>query len=362
MLKPHRNLTKRISLGGVAIGGGAAVVVQSMTNTLTHDIAATLNQILSLAEAGCELARLAVPDQRAAAALPELVKKSPLPLIADIHFSKELALAAVDAGIAGLRLNPGNLRSPVAIREVAKAAEAAGIPIRVGVNAGSLDPDLLLKHGGPTPEALVESALGELRLLEDAGLTRMKVSAKVSSAMETIATYRLLARQTSWPLHLGVTEAGWHDAGVIKSALGIGVLLLDGIGDTIRVSLTGDPVVEVKAAWEILRACGLRKRGVEFVSCPTCGRCNYALEGLLTEVESRLSDLTTPIQVAVMGCIVNGPGEARHADVGVAGGLDKGDIFVRGEVVQKNVPVAELADRLEQLARQLAAEQEAEAR
>ncbi|MCD4732729.1 flavodoxin-dependent (E)-4-hydroxy-3-methylbut-2-enyl-diphosphate synthase, partial [bacterium] len=201
MQKLHRNRTKQISLGGVAIGGGAAVVVQSMTNTLTHDIAATLNQIRSLAEAGCELARLAVPDQRASAALPELVKKSPLPLIADIHFSKELALSAVDAGIAGLRLNPGNLRSPVAIREVAKAAEAAGIPIRVGVNAGSLDPDLLLKHGGPTPEALVESALGELRLLEDAGLTQMKVSAKVSSAMETIATYRLLARQTDWPLH-----------------------------------------------------------------------------------------------------------------------------------------------------------------
>jgi (E)-4-hydroxy-3-methylbut-2-enyl-diphosphate synthase len=356
MAPPHRETTRRINLGGVPIGGGAPVVVQSMTNTPTHEVERTLAQISALVAVGCEVVRVAVPDRRAAKALPKLVKGATVPLVADIHFSAELALASVEAGVAGLRLNPGNLRDPGDIRRVARAAVAAGIPIRVGVNAGSLDPDLLSRFGGPTPEALVTSALGEVRLLEDAGLTAIKISAKASSVTDTIGAYRLLAEKTSWPLHLGVTEAGWHDAGVVKSAVGIGVLLLEGIGDTLRVSLTGDPTVEVRTAWEILRACGLRERGVEIIACPTCGRCNYDLEELLREVEQRLSDIVTPLKVAVMGCVVNGPGEAAHADVGVAGGADAGDIFVKGEIVERGVPAAELAERLERLAREVAAE------
>ncbi|HDR06398.1 MAG TPA: flavodoxin-dependent (E)-4-hydroxy-3-methylbut-2-enyl-diphosphate synthase [Candidatus Coatesbacteria bacterium] len=350
--------TRRIELGGVAIGGGAPVAVQSMTNTPTHDVERTLAQISALVAAGCEIVRLAVPDRRAAKALPELVENSPVPLVADIHFSEKLALASIDAGVAGLRLNPGNLREAGAVRRVARAAAAAQIPIRVGVNAGSLEPDLLAKHGGPTPEALVMSALGEVRLLEDAGLEAIKVSAKASSVTDTIAAYRLLAEGTSWPLHLGVTEAGRREAGVVKSAIGIGVLLLEGIGDTLRVSLTGDPVAEVRTAWEILRACGLRARGVEIISCPTCGRCNYDLEALVGEVERRLSDVLVPLRVAVMGCVVNGPGEAAHADVGVAGGTEAGDIFVRGEIVERGVPAAQLAERLERLVREAAAERE----
>ncbi len=352
----HRETTRRINLGGVPIGGGAPVAVQSMTNTPTHDADKTLAQISALVAAGCEIVRVAVPDRRAAKTLPELVNGALVPLVADIHFSEQLALASVDAGVAGLRLNPGNLRDPAAVRRVARAAISAGIPIRVGVNAGSLDPDLLEKYGGPTPEALVESALEEVRLLEDAGLAAIKISAKASSVIDTLAAYRLLAGKTSWPLHLGVTEAGWHDAGVVKSAIGIGALLLEGIGDTLRVSLTGDPTAEVRTAWEILRACGLRERGVEIIACPTCGRCNYDLEGLLREVEQRLSDIVTPLKVAVMGCVVNGPGEASHADVGVAGGVDAGDIFVRGEIVERAVPAKKLADRLERLVRKVAAE------
>jgi (E)-4-hydroxy-3-methylbut-2-enyl-diphosphate synthase len=354
----HRERTRRIYLGGVAVGGGAPVVVQSMTNTPTHDVAKTLAQINALVAAGCEIVRVAVPDRRAAKVLPAIVREAPCPLVADIHFSAELALASVEAGVAGLRLNPGNLRDPAEIRRVAKAAAAAGVPIRVGVNAGSLDPDLLDKYGGPKPEALVESALGEVRLLEEAGLEWIKISAKASSVLDTIAAYRLLAVKTAWPLHLGVTETGWHEAGVVKSALGIGTLLLEGIGDTLRVSLTGDPTAEVRVAWEILRACGLRERGVEIIACPTCGRCNYDLEGLLREVEKRLADIVTPLRVAVMGCVVNGPGEASHADVGVAGGADTGDVFVKGEIVERDVPAEQLADRLERLVREVAAERE----
>jgi len=350
----HRETTRRIFLGGVPIGGDAPVAVQSMTNTPTHDAVKTLVQIERLASAGCEIVRVAVPDRRAAKALPELVKNSTVPLVADIHFSEPLALASVEAGVAGLRLNPGNLRDPGAVRRVAQAASKAGIPIRVGVNAGSLDPDLLEKYGGPRPEALVSSALGEVRLLEDAGLESIKISVKTSSVLDSIAAYRLLAERTTWPLHLGVSEAGWHDAGVVKSTLGIGALLLEGIGDTLRVSLTGDPTAEVRVAWDILRACGLRARGVEIIACPTCGRCNYDLEGLLREVEQRLSDIVTPLRVAVMGCVVNGPGEATHADVGVAGGADAGDIFVRGEIVERAVPAKKLADRLERLVREIA--------
>ncbi|MCK4593282.1 flavodoxin-dependent (E)-4-hydroxy-3-methylbut-2-enyl-diphosphate synthase [bacterium] len=354
----HRNGTRRIHLGGIPIGGGAPVVIQSMTNTPTHDVEKTLAQVNELVAAGCELVRVAVPDLRAVEALPDILRTARCPIIADIHFSEQLALASIYAGVAGLRLNPGNLRDSGAIHRVASAAAEAGIPIRVGVNAGSLDPDLLKKHGGPTPEALVESALGEIRLLEEAGLDQIKVSAKVSSVQGTLATYRLLAERTDRPIHLGVTEAGWHDAGVIKSALGIGVLLLEGIGDTIRVSLTGDPVVEVRAAWDILRACGLRRRGIEIIACPTCGRCNYDLVGLLREVENRLAGIVIPLQVAVMGCVVNGPGEAAHADVGVAGGMDKGDLFVNGEIVERGVPADELADRLERLVREIVAQRE----
>ena len=350
-----RGYTRRISVGEVAVGGGAPVSVQSMTNTPTHDAAATARQITELARAGCEIVRLAVPDRRAVRALPGLVAGASVPLIADIHFSAESALASIDAGVQGLRLNPGNLRDAVEIRRVAAAAVAAGIPIRVGVNAGSLDPELESRHGGPTAPAMVESALKEVRLLEDAGVEQIKISAKASDVRLTLAAYRLLARRTDWPLHLGVTEAGHRQAGLIKSALGIGGLLLEGLGDTIRVSLTGDPLAEVRAAWHILRACGLRRRGIEFISCPTCGRCEYDLEGLLLELERRLADIEVPLSVAVMGCVVNGPGEARHADLGVAGGKEKGDLFVGGEVVEKGVPADELADRLTSLVREYAA-------
>ena len=348
-----REGTRRIFLGGLPIGGGAPVSVQSMTNTPTHELPATLEQIERLAAVGCELVRVAVPDRRAARALPELVSACPLPLVADIHFSAELALAAVDAGVDGLRLNPGNLRDEGEIRRVAAAAEAAGIPIRVGVNAGSLDPELEARHGGPTAAAMAESALREVRLLEDAGLRQIKISAKASDVRLTIAAYRLLAERTNRPLHLGVTEAGARTAGLVKSALGIGALLLEGLGDTIRVSLTGDPIDEVRAAWHILGACGLRRRGVEIISCPTCGRCAYDLEGLVVEMERRLADIEQPLTLAVMGCVVNGPGEARHADAGVAGGRDRGDLFLRGEIVEKNVPAAELAERFEALVRSL---------
>ena len=328
-----RKITSQIRVGTVPVGGGAPVSVQSMTNTKTADVAATVAQIGRLAKAGCEIVRVAVPDAEAAGALAAIKAQIALPLIADIHFKHDLALAAIAAGVDGLRINPGNIGSPERVAAVAGAAKAKGIPIRIGVNAGSLEEEILRKHGHPTPAALVESALGHVRLLEEVKFRDIKISVKASGVADTIAAYRLLAEKVNYPLHLGVTEAGTLLAGCIKSAMGIGPLLSEGIGDTLRVSLTADPVQEVRAAYEILANLGLRERPyVEIVSCPTCGRLQIDLEGLVARLERRLEGVRGPLKVAVMGCIVNGPGEAREADVGVAGGAGKGVIIVKGEI------------------------------
>jgi len=341
----RREQTRRLCLGNVDIGGGAPVVVQSMTKTDTRDVEATCAQIERLAEAGCEVVRVAVPDEEAALALSRIRSKSSLPLVADIHFDPRLALMALDQGVNGLRLNPGNIGGRAEVRKIAVEAKARGVPIRVGVNAGSLDKDLLEKYGRPCPEAMVESARREIALLEDAGFDMIKVSVKSSDVLDTIAAYRLMARETDYPLHLGVTETGTLIAGTVKSALGLGLLLSEGIGDTIRVSLTRDPADEVRVAYEILRALNLRHRGPEIISCPICGRCEIDLFSLVEEVEKRLSGLATPIKVAVMGCVVNGPGEARSAQVGVAGGRGQGILFKNGKLVSK-VPEEKLADVL----------------
>lgn len=330
-----RKQTRRILLGDCAIGNGAPVAVQSMCNTDTADVQATVAQIERLAAAGCEIARVAVPGDEAAAALKEIRSRIRIPLVADIHFRHDLALAAIEAGVAGLRINPGNIGSQDKVAAVAKAARAAGIPIRIGVNAGSLEPELREKYGHPTPEALVESALRHVALLEAVDFRAIKISVKASGVAETIAAYRLLSEKVDYPLHVGVTEAGTLLSGAIKSAIGIGTLLAEGIGDTIRVSLTADPVQEVKAGFEILASLGLRERPyAEIVSCPTCGRCRIDLEGLVARIERRLEGVPGPLKVAVMGCIVNGPGEAREADIGIAGGDGKGVIIRGGEIVK----------------------------
>jgi (E)-4-hydroxy-3-methylbut-2-enyl-diphosphate synthase len=338
--------TRRISVGDVAVGGGAPVSVQSMTNTDTADVDATVAQIGRLAKAGCEIVRVAVPGDEAARALAAIKRAIEIPLIADIHFRHELALAAIEAGVDGLRINPGNIGSRERVAEVASAAKARGIPIRIGVNAGSLEADLRERYGHPTPEALVESALRHVRLLEDVDFYDIKISVKASGVADTIASYRLLSEKVEYPLHVGVTEAGTLLSGAIKSALGIGTLLSEGIGDTIRVSLTADPVKEVLAGFEILANLGLRERPfVEIVSCPTCGRLQYDLEGLVARIERRLEGVPGPLKVAVMGCAVNGPGEAREADVGVAGGAGKGAIIREGKIV-RTVPEKDLEDEL----------------
>lgn len=324
---------KRIWLGRVPLGGGAPIVVQSMTNTDTRDVGATLDQIGQLAARGCEAVRVAVPDMIAARALPRILAECPMPLIADIHFDHTLAIASLKAGVAGIRINPGNIGSKRKILEVAAAARDQGAVIRVGVNSGSLERDLLAKHGGATSDALAESAVRHARLLEDAGFENLKISIKSSSVRDTIDACVKLRAISEYPLHLGITEAGSLLKGSIKSAVGLGILLHMGIGDTIRVSLTADPVEEVTAAWEILRALGLRRRGPEIVSCPTCGRTEIDLFGLAREVERELADSDADIKVAVMGCVVNGPGEARDADIGIAGGRDKGIIFRKGKIV-----------------------------
>ena len=340
-----RHSTRQIKLGNLAVGGAAPVSVQSMCNTDTRDVAATLRQIDALASAGCEIVRCAVPDQAAAAALAELSKGCTLPLIADIHFDYRLALTAVANGVAGLRLNPGNIGAAWKVKEVVNACADRGVPIRIGVNAGSLEPELLRKYGHPTAAAMVESALGHVRILEDLGFYEIKISMKASDIARTVDAYRMLARQVDYPLHIGITEAGTTWGGTIKSAIGIGALLYDGIGDTLRVSLTGDPVEEVKVGWEILKCLRLRERGPMFISCPTCGRCQIDLIATAEEVEQRLQNLPLPLTIAVMGCVVNGPGEAREADLGIAGGQGQGILFKQGEVVRK-VPQAELADAL----------------
>lgn len=329
----------------MAIGGGAPVVVQSMTNTDTRDPDATIGQIERLTQAGCEIVRVAVPDETAALALGRIKERITLPLVADIHFDHRLALMSLERGVDGLRINPGNIGGRAEVHKVTRAAQARGVPIRVGVNAGSLQKDLLAKYGRPSPEAMVESALREIALLEECGFDSIKVSLKSSDVLDTVAAYRLMAERSDYPLHLGVTEAGTLIAGTVKSALGLGLILAEGIGDTIRVSLTSDPVNEVRVAYEILRALDLRHRGVEIISCPTCGRCEIDLFSLVEEIEARLAGVAEPIKVAVMGCVVNGPGEARSAQVGVAGGRGQGVLFREGELLRK-VPEADLADAL----------------
>jgi (E)-4-hydroxy-3-methylbut-2-enyl-diphosphate synthase len=340
-----RRQTRKIQIGDVAVGGDAPISVQSMCNTDTRDIAATTEQIESLAAAGCEIARCAVPDEAAAMALAAICAQSRIPVIADIHFDYRLALLSLQAGVAGLRLNPGNIGARWKVEEVVRACAERAVPIRIGVNSGSLEKVLLEKYGHPTAEAMVESALGHIRLLEELDYREIKVSLKSSDVRRTVAAYRLLAGQVDYPLHIGVTEAGTTWSGTIKSAVGLGALLYDGIGDTLRVSLTGDPVEEVRVGWEILKSLELRERGPVFISCPTCGRCRIDLIKVAEEVEKRLHDLPVKLTIAVMGCVVNGPGEAREADLGIAGGEGQGLLFRRGEIIRR-VPEAELADAL----------------
>lgn len=340
----------------MSIGGDAPISVQSMCNTDTRDVAATSAQIESLAAAGCEIVRCAVPDEAAAEALASICKHSPIAMIADIHFDYRLALMSLEAGVDGLRLNPGNIGERWKVEEVVKACVERSVPIRIGVNAGSLEKELLAKHGHPTAEAMVESALGHIRILEELNYRQIKVSLKSSDVRRTVAAYRLLSERVDYPLHIGVTEAGTTWSGTIKSAVGLGALLYDGIGDTLRVSLTGDPVEEVRVGWEILKSLELRERGPVFISCPTCGRCQIDLIQVAEEVEQRLHNLPCRISIAVMGCVVNGPGEAREADLGIAGGKGQGLLFRKGEVIRK-VPQQELADALVAEALLLAAQQ-----
>lgn len=331
-MNPVRRPSKKIHIGRVPIGGGAPVSIQSMTTTKTTDIDATLVQAHAIATQGADIVRVAVPGEEDARALPEIVAQAGVPIVADIHFSHRLALMALEAGVQGLRLNPGNIRDPKHIKAVVREAAARNVPIRVGVNAGSLDRRSLAKYGRATPEALVESALEEIRILEDEGFEEIKISVKHHRVPEMIAAYRLLASRVGYPLHLGVTEAGPPPQGVLKSAVGIGTLLSEGIGDTIRVSLTADPVEEVKAAKQILEAAGLRTPRLDLVSCPSCGRAELDVADLTRKVQARLEELDLPpIQVAVMGCEVNGPGEARDADVGIAAGPGRGLLFAGGK-------------------------------
>ncbi len=337
--------TRQILVGNVPIGGGAPIAVQSMCSTDTRDVVATLAQIERLTAAGCDIVRCAVPDGEAASALAEIRKGCRIPLVADIHFDYRLALLSLEHGVDALRLNPGNIGERWKVEEVVRACTERRVPIRIGVNGGSLEKELLAKYGHASAPAMVESALGHIRILEELGFEEIKVSLKASDVRRTVDAYRLLRDQVDYPLHIGITEAGTTWGGTIKSAVGLGALLYDGIGDTLRVSLTGDPVEEVRVGWEILRALDLRERGPVFISCPTCGRCQIDLIPIAEEVERRLRDLPKKIVVAVMGCVVNGPGEAREADVGIAGGKGQGLLFRRGEVVRK-VAQDELADAL----------------
>ena len=338
-------MSKQILVGGVPVGGGAPVTIQSMCNTRTDDAAATVEQILRLEEAGCQIIRVAVPDLAAAKAVGAIKEGIHIPLVADIHFDYKLALEAVAAGADAVRINPGNIGGADRVKAVARACAGKGIPIRVGVNGGSLEKELLARYGGPTPEALVESAFGHIKLLNRWDFDDICVSLKTSSVPGTIAAYRKMAAESGYPLHVGLTEAGTPRMGILKSAVGIGGLLALGIGDTIRVSLSADPVEEVYAARDILRVVGLRRDEPELIACPTCGRTRIDLIGLANQVEERLRAVHKPITVAVMGCVGNGPGEAREADVGIAGGDGVGLLFRKGEIVKK-VPQEELVDEL----------------
>ena len=322
-------------VGEVPIGGGAPISVQSMTNTDTRNVSATVRQIRKLQRAGCEIIRVAVPDMKAARVLPEIKKEIEIPLVADIHFDYRLALKAIEAGVDKLRINPGNIGAKWKVKEVAKAAKESEIPIRVGVNAGSLPRDLVKKYKKATPAALVQAALRQVRVLENLDFKDIVISLKAFDVPTTVQAYQLISKKTKYPLHLGITEAGLPQAGSIRSALGIGILLASGIGDTIRVSLTGDPMEEVRVGYEILRSLNLREHGPTIISCPTCGRCEIDIISMTKKVERRIRGIRSPIKIAVMGCVVNGPGEARDADVGIAGGKGYGLLFRKGKIIGK---------------------------
>ena len=341
-------MTRQIQVGSVAVGGGAPVSIQSMTNTPTQDVTATVAQIRALTTAGCDIVRVAVPDMDAARAVAEIKRQITLPLVVDIHFDYRLALTAVEGGADKVRINPGNIGGRDKVRMVAQVCQERGVPIRIGVNGGSLEKPLLERYGGVTPDALVESALGHIRLLEEAGFSDICVSLKSSSVPITMAAYEKMSQVSDYPLHLGVTEAGTLEMGTIKSAVGIGGLLARGIGDTFRVTLTADPVEEIRVAKDILRAVGLRRDGPELIACPTCGRTKIDLIPMAQKVEALLRQIDKPITVAVMGCVVNGPGEARHADVGIAGGNGEGVLFKHGQIVRR-VPEEELVPALMEL-------------
>lgn len=342
-----RRKSKQLNIGNVKIGGDAPISVQSMCNTDTRDVQTTLSQINEMADKGCELVRLAVLNQDAANAIKEIVKKSPIPVIADIHFDYKLAIQCINNGIHALRLNPGNIGKKENVEKVVKLAKQQQIPIRIGVNAGSLEKELQ-NMDIPLSEKMVISALGHIKILEDLDFDLIKVSLKSSDVLTTIETYRMIAEKIPYPLHLGVTEAGTMRGGLIKSSVGLGTLLAEGIGDTIRVSLTENPVEEVSAGFDILKSLGLRERGVNFISCPTCGRTQIDLIGLAKKVEEKFKNLDKPITIATMGCAVNGPGEAKHADFGIAGGVKEGIIFKKGEIIAK-VPEDQLLQKLEEI-------------
>ena len=341
----ERKKTRKIRIGDVYIGGDAPVAVQSMTNTDTRDVSATVDQIKRLEEAGCDIVRVAVPDSEAAEALKRIRKSIRIPLVADIHFDYRLALASIENGADKIRINPGNIGGTEKVRKVVEAAKARGIPIRIGVNSGSLEKHILAKYGAATPQAMADSAMGHVRMLEDLGFHDIVISLKASNVPVTIESYRLMSAMTDYPLHIGVTEAGTLFSGMVKSAAGIGCLLAEGIGDTLRVSLTGDPVEEVRVGIEILKALDLRRTGVELISCPTCGRTRIDLVKIANEVEKRLAGCSKPIKVAVMGCAVNGPGEAREADIGIAGGVGEALLFKKGRIIRK-IPQERIVDEL----------------
>ncbi|MBN2373926.1 flavodoxin-dependent (E)-4-hydroxy-3-methylbut-2-enyl-diphosphate synthase [bacterium] len=344
-LNIKRRKTRQIRVGDVLIGAGAPISVQSMTKTDTRDVAATLSQVMALADAGCEIVRISVPDNESVEAIGEIKKSSPVPIIADCHFDYRLAIGAIRQGVDGIRINPGNIGSKERVVKIIREAKSRQIPIRIGVNAGSMQKDLFEKFGGPAVEAMAESALRHIELFESQGFDMIKLSLKSSHAGMMIQACRLMAQKTDYPFHLGLTEAGGPFSGAIKSAVAMGILLSEGIGDTIRVSITGDPLLEVKAGYEILRSLGLRSRGVEVISCPTCARCHIDLFGLAERIERELQNISVTLKVAVMGCVVNGPGEARDADVGVAGGKGKGVIFRKGEII-KTVNEGHIAEAL----------------
>jgi (E)-4-hydroxy-3-methylbut-2-enyl-diphosphate synthase len=356
----ERRKTRQIRVGDVAVGGDAPISVQSMTTTKTADVNATLQQIASLVATGVDIVRVAVPHWEDAEALTAIAAKSTVPVVADIHFQWKYAMAALEAGIQGLRINPGNIKYQDKVRLIAREAKARSVPIRIGVNAGSLEKELLERHGAPTPDALVESALNEARILEEEDFFDIKISVKHSNPRVMIEAYRMLSARCDYPLHLGVTEAGPMPMGGVKSSVGIGTLLAEGIGDTIRVSLTDDPVEEVKVGTQILQSLGLRKRGLDLVACPSCGRAEVDVLGLTKQVQEALEreGLKVPIRVAVMGCVVNGPGEAREADLGIAAGKGQGFLVVKGEVIEK-IPEDRFVERLIQEAKKIDAERAA---